>query len=71
MKGLERYRGHFLNWYDTKSLSPLNPRYVSSVDSGNLAASIMIAAQAPKDVLQKPVIRLAGLLDSLDLLLIF
>lgn len=71
MKGLERYRGHFLNWYDTKSLSPLNPRYVSSVDSGNLAASIMIAAQAPKDVLQKPVIRLAGLLDSLDLLFDF
>ena len=32
---LERYRGHLLNWYDTQSLEPLQPRYVSTVDSGN------------------------------------
>jgi cyclic beta-1,2-glucan synthetase len=38
---LERYRGHFYNWYDTQSLKPLLPMYVSSVDSGNLAASLM------------------------------
>src|SRR5258708_17531486 len=37
MKGLERFRGHFYNWYDTKSLQPLPPLYVSTVDSGNLA----------------------------------
>lgn len=35
---VERYRGHLLNWYDTRHLTPLAPRYVSSVDSGNLAA---------------------------------
>ncbi|MEX2025673.1 MAG: hypothetical protein WEH44_00205, partial [Pirellulaceae bacterium] len=35
---LERLRGHFYNWYDTLSLKPLFPRYVSTVDSGNLAA---------------------------------
>ena len=34
---MERYRGHFLNWYDTATLEPLLPRYVSTVDSGNLA----------------------------------
>jgi len=33
---LERYEGHLLNWYDVKTLTPLEPRYVSSVDSGNL-----------------------------------
>jgi cellobiose phosphorylase len=41
MAGLEQHRGHFYNWYDTESLKPLLPRYVSSVDSGNLAASLL------------------------------
>ncbi len=39
---LERYRGHFLNWYDTRTLAPLHPRYVSTVDSGNLAANLLV-----------------------------
>src|SRR6185436_17630348 len=38
---LERFRGHFFNWYDTRSMEPLSPRYVSSVDSGNLAGSLI------------------------------
>ena len=41
MEALDRYRGHFYNWYDTQSLKPLLPMYVSSVDSGNLAASLL------------------------------
>jgi cellobiose phosphorylase len=41
MENLERYRGHFFNWYDTQSLKPLLPLYVSSVDSGNLAGHLM------------------------------
>ena len=41
MAKLERYRGHFYNWYDTQTLQPLMPRYVSSVDSGNLAAHLL------------------------------
>ncbi|MGD0884353.1 MAG: glucoamylase family protein [Thermodesulfovibrionales bacterium] len=41
MKALERYRGHFYNWYDTQSLKPLLPMYVSTVDSGNLAAHLL------------------------------
>lgn len=40
MTGLERHRGHFFNWYDTQSLEPLEPRYISSVDSGNLAGHL-------------------------------
>ena len=42
MEILERYRGHFFNWYDTQSLKPLRPIYVSSVDSGNLAGHLLI-----------------------------
>ena len=41
MAGLERHEtGHFFNWYDTRALRPLEPRYVSAVDSGNLVASL-------------------------------
>jgi cyclic beta-1,2-glucan synthetase len=38
---LERYRGHFLNWYDTRTLQPLYPLYVSTVDSGNLSGHLL------------------------------
>ena len=41
MAALERYRGHFYNWYDTQSLQPLLPIYVSTVDSGNLAGHLL------------------------------
>ncbi|UUZ56648.1 hypothetical protein LP419_17080 [Massilia sp. H-1] len=37
MARMERHLGHFYNWYDTQTLAPLHPMYVSSVDSGNLA----------------------------------
>ncbi|MBR9981112.1 MAG: cyclic beta 1-2 glucan synthetase, partial [Desulfatitalea sp.] len=41
METLERHRGHFFNWYDTQSLQPLSPQYISSVDSGNLAGHLL------------------------------
>ena len=41
MSSMERHRGHFYNWYDTQSLEPLEPRYISSVDSGNLAGHLL------------------------------
>lgn len=41
MNKLERYRGHFFNWYDTTNLQPLPPRYISAVDSGNLAGHLL------------------------------
>ncbi len=41
MEILERYRGHFFNWYDTKSLKPLPPLYISSVDSGNISGHLL------------------------------
>ncbi|MEL7626466.1 MAG: glucoamylase family protein [Anaerolineaceae bacterium] len=54
---MEKHRGHFLNWYNTQTLEPLNPRYVSTVDSGNLAISLIIVAQACKSVPEKRVFR--------------
>ncbi len=45
MEMLERYQGHFYNWYDTQSLRYLYPRYISSVDSGNLAGHLLILRQ--------------------------
>ncbi len=44
-EGLERHEGHLLNWYDTRNLSPLLPRYVSTVDSGNLAGALLALAE--------------------------
>lgn len=46
MAKLELHQGHFLNWYDTVSLAPLNPKYVSTVDSGNLAGYLITAREA-------------------------
>jgi cyclic beta-1,2-glucan synthetase len=42
MARLERHRGHFYNWYDTRTLDPLQPLYVSTVDSGNLALHLLV-----------------------------
>jgi len=41
MSLLERHQGHFYNWYETLTLKPLPPLYVSTVDSGNLAAFLL------------------------------
>ncbi|MBP1701736.1 MAG: carbohydrate binding protein [Chloroflexi bacterium] len=71
LEKLERFRGHFLNWYDTRSLDPLHPRYVSTVDSGNLAASLIALRQGCLEIPDKPVLRwdsFEGLLDAIDLL---
>ncbi len=45
MGSLERHRGHFFNWYDTQSLKPLLPTYISAVDSGNLAGHLLTFRQ--------------------------
>jgi cyclic beta-1,2-glucan synthetase len=52
---LQTFRGHFYNWYDTRDLRPLEPAYVSSVDSGNLAAHLIAAANACREWLTAPI----------------
>ena len=40
LEEMERWRGHYYNWYDTRTLRPLTPRVISTVDSGNLCAAL-------------------------------
>ena len=71
MARLERYRGHFLNWYDTATMRPLEPHYVSSVDSGNLAGHLLALANACAEWRAAPGLagsRLGGVLDAIDIL---
>lgn len=70
MDRLERHHGHFLNWYDTLTLQPLRPAYISSVDSGNLAghlltlrAGLQLLAQEPPQLARL----LRGMADTLAL----
>jgi len=55
-KQLPRFRGHFLNWYDIQTLKPLPPKFVSTVDSGNLAACLWTLKQACQGLLGEPVL---------------
>jgi len=50
LERLPRLRGHFYNWYDTLALAPLNPPYISSVDSGNLAACLIALEQGAESL---------------------
>jgi len=53
---LDRLRGHFFNWYDTLTLQPLFPRYVSTVDSGNLAACLLTVREGIDELRQAPIL---------------
>ena len=67
MNALERFRGHFYNWYDTKHCYPLEPKYVSSVDSGNLAGHLIALAHACEEMIDRPRLdrsALAGIEDT-------
>src|SRR5713101_2093802 len=71
MHQLELFRGHFFNWYDTRELRPLDPKYVSSVDSGNLAGHLLVLANSCRELVQRSPIDariLTGLQDSIGLL---
>ena len=71
MNGLERFRGHFYNWYGTLDLRPLDPKYISSVDSGNLAGHLIALWNACGEMMRRPLIGprwLAGIGDALDLM---
>jgi cyclic beta-1,2-glucan synthetase len=50
---LEKFRGHFFNWYDTRDLHPLDPKYVSSVDSGNIAGHLLAVSNACRELMRK------------------
>jgi len=69
---MERYRGHLYNWYETEGLRPLQPLYVSAVDSGNLAGHLIAMASACNEWSLAPAAHLQGdfdgILDVVDIL---
>ena len=70
MSRMQRMRGHFYNWYDTRDLRPLEPRYVSTVDSGNLAGHLIALANACREWGDRPFEasrRFSGVADALDI----
>lgn len=72
MAGLERFRGHFYNWYDIKTLEPLRPAYVSTVDSGNLAGHLLTVRTALIEMSEAPIVGpqlFDGMLDAVRLAL--
>ncbi|MGH9516090.1 MAG: glucoamylase family protein [Terriglobales bacterium] len=71
LRGMQRYRGHLFNWYDTRTLDPLPPLFVSSVDSGNLVASLWTLQQGCLQILEESALRpelAEGFLDHLRML---
>ncbi len=71
MQALERYRGHFYNWYDTQTLQPLRPHYISSVDSGNLAGHLLTLRAGLLSLADEPLMPsgwLEGVQDTFGLL---
>ncbi|MEO7664043.1 MAG: glycosyl transferase, partial [Candidatus Limnocylindrales bacterium] len=67
---LPRFHGHLYNWYDTRDLRPLDPVYVSSVDSGNLCAAYLVVAAACRAIVDGPLRRetaLRGIDDAVQL----
>ena len=71
MGALERHRGHFYNWYDTQSLQPLQPAYISTVDSGNLAGSLLTLRPGLLELPDQRILAarwLDGLSDTLEIL---
>jgi cyclic beta-1,2-glucan synthetase len=68
---LEQFRGHLYNWYVTSDLEPLNPKYVSTVDSGNLAGDYLVLASGCRQLIGKSVVNQevsAGIEDAVILL---
>jgi cyclic beta-1,2-glucan synthetase len=68
---LDRYEGHLFNWYDTTTLEPLRPPYVSTVDSGNLLGCYIALEQACRETTDEALASnaaLKGLADTISLI---
>src|SRR5258708_18295087 len=68
---MEVVRGDLFNWYGTGDLRPIDPKYVSSVDSGNIAGQLLVLANSGRELVQRSSIDarvLTGLQDSILLL---
>src|SRR5437868_1410043 len=71
MQPLDRHRGHFYNWYATRTLQPLLPLYVSSVDSGNLTGNLLVLGAGLRELVDEKIFSpqiFAGLRDTVGVL---
>ena len=71
MQNLERQHGHFYNWYETRTLKPLLPLYISSVDSGNLAGHLLTLGAGLEELSGQPILTpqlFPGLRDTVGIL---
>ncbi len=66
MLRMQRYRGHFYNWYDTTTLSPLPPAYISTVDSGNLAGYLLTLRAGLEQLAERAPIIDSCVLEGID-----
>jgi cyclic beta-1,2-glucan glucanotransferase len=67
IKGLQRFEGHLLNWYSVRARAPLEPRYISAVDSGNLLGALWTLEHGLAEMLREPVLdgaAFSGLQDT-------
>jgi cyclic beta-1,2-glucan synthetase len=72
LQHMEKYQGHLYNWYDTISLVPLAPRYISTVDSGNFVGSLLTLRQGLLKIPDNKIIQeniFEGLTDSIGILI--
>jgi cellobiose phosphorylase len=70
IEGLSKYKGHLYNWYDTITKAPLFPKYVSTVDSGNLVCYLWVTEEALSEYINGPLLRkksIDGMIDLINL----
>lgn len=68
---MERYRGHFYNWYDTLNLKVLPSQYISTVDSGNLVGNLVVLESGLSEISELKIVTsdvFIGIRDTLEVL---
>jgi cellobiose phosphorylase len=71
LQKMERYQGHLFNWYDTRTLAPILPRYISTVDSGNFVGHLLVLQAGLTEVLDDKIVsptQIGGLADTIGVL---
>jgi cyclic beta-1,2-glucan synthetase len=69
---LEKWNGHLINWYDTTTLKPLHPRYISAVDSGNFLGALIVFKEGLRELglseADRLMTQVGGLINNMDFL---
>lgn len=72
LEKMPRYKGHFYNWYNTRTLAPLTPAFISTVDSGNLYAGLVVVREAMLEAEELSLaLRIAAIMEEMDFSFLF